>query len=86
MRDILRNLLLHSQKWNLFRCINYKNYDKNQNQDIKYPEKNRGHWASSDVTEKDVISDDVIFTRLISLLNYNTDLPSFVKILKFYVE
>ena len=35
-----------------------QNYDKNE--DIKSPEKNRGHWASSDVMENDVISDDVI--------------------------
>ena len=26
------------------------------------PEKNRGHWASSDVIENEVISDDVIFS------------------------
>ena len=39
-----------------------QNYDKNKNQDIKSPEKNSGHWASSDVVENDVISDDVIFS------------------------
>ena len=39
-----------------------QNYDKIYNQDIKSPEKNRGHWASSDVMENAVISDDVIFS------------------------
>ena len=27
--------------------------DQNQNQDVKYPEENRGHWSSSDVTKND---------------------------------
>ena len=63
MRDILQSFLLYSQNYNWFRCINYRTI-KNLNQDIlkSGPEKNRSHWASHDVTNKDVISDDVIFS------------------------
>ena len=39
-----------------------QSYDKNQNEDIKSPEINSDHWASSDVKEHDVVSDDVIFS------------------------
>ena len=35
---------------------------KNQNQDIKSPEQNHDHWASSDVMQNDVISDYVILS------------------------
>ena len=43
MRDSLQSLLLHSQKENWFRYINYKTMIKNENQDIKSPENNYGH-------------------------------------------
>ena len=49
-------------KWKMIHLYQQQNYDKNQNQDIKSPEKSRGHSASSDVTKNDVISDDVIFS------------------------
>ena len=52
-------LTLTKVKW--IPLYQLQNYDKNQNQDIKSPEKYRGRWALSDVTENDVISDDVIF-------------------------
>ena len=31
---------------------------------IQFPGKNRGHWASSDVTKNDVISDNVILQQI----------------------
>ena len=52
--------LLTLAKVKLIPLYQLQNYGKNQNQDIKSQEKNRGHWASSDVTKNDVISDDVI--------------------------
>ena len=49
-------------KLKLIPLYQLENYEKNLNQDIKSPEKNHFHWASSDVMENDVISDDVIFS------------------------
>ena len=81
MGDILQSLLLHT-KVKLIPLYQLQNYDKNLNQDIISPEKNRGHWASIDVMKNDVSSDEVVFfNRFIALLNHNINLPSFLKIL-----
>ena len=48
-------------KVNLIPLYHLQNYVENQNQDIKSPEKNRGHWELSYVTKNDVIAVDVIF-------------------------